>query len=53
MPVRIKPVLNAELLKSMMLVLDVMYARGLAPNVLELDFRSDTYVYTLKEAVSG
>ncbi len=53
LPVRIKPVLNAELLKSMMLVLDVMYARGLAPNILELDFRSDTYVYTLKEAVSG
>ncbi len=53
LPVRIKPVLSADMLRSMMLVLDVVHTGGLASRVLELDFRSDTYVYKLKEAVSG
>lgn len=52
-PVRIKPALSAELLKTMLLVMDVIYAGGMAPSVAELDLRSDTYVYKLKEAVSG
>jgi cell division protein FtsQ len=52
-PVRIKPALSAELLKTMLLVMDVMYAGGIAPSVAELDLRSDVYVYKLKEAVSG
>lgn len=52
-PVRIRPALSAELLKTMLLVMDVMYAGGIAPSVAELDLRSDVYVYKLKEAVSG
>jgi len=52
-PVRMKPVLNAGLLKSMMLVLDVVEAEGLAPSIRELDLRTDTFVYRTKEAVSG
>lgn len=52
-PVRMQPVLNAGLLKSMMLVLDVVEAEGLAPSIRELDLRTDTFVYRTKEAVSG
>lgn len=52
-PVRMRPVLNAGLLKSMMLVLDVVESQGLAPGIRELDLRTDTFVYRTKEAVSG
>lgn len=52
-PVRMRPVLNAGLLKSMMLVLDVVEGQGLAPGIRELDLRTDTFVYRTKEAVSG
>lgn len=53
LPVRMRPVLNPELLKSMMLVLDVVEGRGLSSIISELDLRSDTFVYRTKEAVSG
>jgi cell division protein FtsQ len=53
LPVRMRPVLNPELLKSMMLVLDVVEGRGLSSTISELDLRSDTFVYRTKEAVSG
>jgi cell division protein FtsQ len=53
LPVRMRPVLNAELLKSMMLVLDVVEGRGLSASIRELDLRSDTFVYRIKEAISG
>lgn len=52
-PVRMRPVLNAGLLKSMMLVLDVVEGQGLTPSIRELDLRTDTFVYKTKEAVSG
>ncbi|MBN2874011.1 MAG: FtsQ-type POTRA domain-containing protein [Spirochaetales bacterium] len=52
-PVRMRPVLDASLLKSMMLVLDVVEGEGLAPAISELDLRTDTFVYRTKEAVSG
>lgn len=52
-PVRMRPVLNAGLLKSMMLVLDVVEGEGLTPSIRELDLRTDTFVYRTKEAVSG
>ncbi len=52
-PVRMRPVLNAGLLKSMMLVLDVVDGEGLSPTIRELDLRTDTFVYRTKEAVSG
>ncbi|MFH2114364.1 MAG: FtsQ-type POTRA domain-containing protein [Spirochaetota bacterium] len=53
LPVRMRPVLNPALLKSMMLVLDVVEGRGLSSTISELDLRSDTFVYRTKEAVSG
>jgi cell division protein FtsQ len=52
-PVRMRPVLNASLLKSMMLVLDVVEGQGLSASIRELDMRTDTFVYRTKEAVSG
>lgn len=52
-PVRVKPALDAGLLKSILLVLDVVEGEGLAPTIRELDMRTDTYVYRTKEAVSG
>ncbi len=52
-PVRMRPVLNAGLLRSMMLVLDVVEGEGLTPTIRELDLRTDTFVYRTKEAVSG
>lgn len=52
-PVRLKPVLSPDLIKSILLVLDVVDGRGLIPTIQELDFRTDTYVYRIKEAVSG
>jgi cell division protein FtsQ len=52
-PVRVRPALDAGLLKSILLVLDVVEGEGLAPAIRELDMRTDTYVYRTKEAVSG
>lgn len=52
-PVRMRPVLSADLLKSMLLVLDVMENEGLSPSIRELDLRNETFVYRTKEAVSG
>jgi len=52
-PVRMQAVLDAGLLKSMLLVLDVVESEGLSPSIKELDLRSDTFVYRTKEAVSG
>jgi cell division protein FtsQ len=52
-PVRMRPVLNAGLLKSMMLVLDVVEGEGLSSSIREIDLRTDTFVYRTKEAVSG
>ncbi|MBU0934811.1 MAG: FtsQ-type POTRA domain-containing protein [Spirochaetes bacterium] len=52
-PVRMRPELNADMVKSVLLVLDVVAGRGLIPTLQELDFRTDTYVYRTKEAVSG
>lgn len=52
-PVRMKPSLETGVLKSMMLVLDVMENEGLAPSIEELDVRTETFVYRTKEAVSG
>lgn len=52
-PVRMRPILNAGLLKSMMLVLDVVEGEGLSSTIREIDLRTDTFVYRTKEAVSG
>ncbi|MBU1082226.1 MAG: FtsQ-type POTRA domain-containing protein, partial [Spirochaetes bacterium] len=52
-PVRMRLALDAGLLKSMMLVLDVVEGEGLSPSIRELDLRTDTFVYRTKEAVSG
>lgn len=52
-PVRMKPVLNSSVLKIMLLVLDVLSKEGLATSISELDLRTDTYIYRVKEAVSG
>lgn len=52
-PVRMHTVLNAGLLKSMMLVLDVVEGGGLSQSIRELDLRTDTFIYRTKEAVSG
>jgi len=53
LPVRMMPDLDAGLLKSMMLVLDVVEGKGLSSSIRELDFRTDTFIYRTKEAVSG
>lgn len=53
LPVRMMPALSAELLKSMLLVLDVVEGKGLSANIRELDLRTDTFIYRTKEAISG
>ena len=52
-PVRTPTVLNEALLRSIILVLDVVEKQGLAPNISELDFRTGTVVYRVKEGLSG
>lgn len=52
-PVRTPTVLNEALLRSIILVLDVVEKQGIAPNISELDFRTGTVVYRVKEGVSG
>jgi cell division protein FtsQ len=49
--VRLGPELNAETIKYMLLVLDVLSAR--AEEIEEIDFRTGTASYTVKEAYSG
>ncbi|MCX7025524.1 MAG: FtsQ-type POTRA domain-containing protein [Spirochaetes bacterium] len=52
-PVRTGSSLNGPLLQSMALVLDVVESGGFSGSIGELDFRSGTVVYRLKEGVSG
>ncbi len=52
-PVRTPAVLNEELLRSIILVLDVVEKQGLSPAISELDFRTGTVVYRVKEGISG
>lgn len=52
-PVRARPAFSPDLLKSVMLVLDVVEGEGLSQSIGELDVRTDTFVYRTKEAVSG
>lgn len=52
-PVRTPTVLNEELLRSIILVLDVVEKQGLSPSISELDFRTGTVVYRVKEGISG
>lgn len=52
-PVRTPTVLNEALLRSIILVLDVVEKQGLAPTISELDFRTGTVVYRVKEGISG
>ncbi|HSV56355.1 MAG TPA: hypothetical protein VLH39_04520, partial [Magnetospirillaceae bacterium] len=52
-PVRTSTVLNEALLRSIILVLDVVEEQGLAPVISELDFRTGTVIYRVKEGASG
>jgi hypothetical protein len=52
-PVRSGSALDAQSLRSMILVLDVLGTKGIASSVAELDFRSGTVVYRGKEDHSG
>jgi len=52
LPVLVRPALSGTLLESIMVVLDVVEERGIAPSVRELDFRGESYVYRVKEADS-
>ena len=52
-PVRTGQRLDAELLRSIVLVLDALDKGGVAPTVGELDFRSGTIVFRSKEGRSG
>lgn len=52
-PVRTGAVLNESTLRSIILVLDVMGSNGLAGGVKEIDFRTGTVVYRVKEGQSG
>lgn len=52
-PVRTGSTLSGELLRSMILVLDVIRSEGLDDGAKELDFRSGAPVLRSKEAVSG
>lgn len=52
-PVRTPLVLNVDLLRSIILVLDVVENQGLSSTISELDFRTGTVVYRVKEGLSG
>jgi cell division protein FtsQ len=52
-PVRTGAVLNESTLRSIILVLDVLGSRGLADGVKEIDFRTGTVVYRVKEGQPG
>jgi Cell division septal protein len=51
-PVRAGASLDAATLRSMILVLDVLGTRGIAPTVSEIDFRDGSVVYRGKEGHS-
>jgi cell division protein FtsQ len=52
-PVRAGASLDAPTLRSIILVLDVLGAKGLAASIQEIDFRTGTVVYRSKEGQSG
>jgi cell division protein FtsQ len=52
-PVRTGPALNEATLRSIILVLDVLGSRGLSTALAEIDFRTGTVVYRIKEGQSG
>jgi len=52
-PVRTGPALNEATLRSIILVLDVLGSRGLSNTLAEIDFRTGTVVYRIKEGQSG
>jgi cell division protein FtsQ len=52
-PVRAGPSLDASMLRSIILVLDVLGTRGIAASVQEIDFRTGTVVYRSKEGQTG
>jgi cell division protein FtsQ len=52
-PVRTGPALNEATLRSIILVLDVLGSRGLSNTLSEIDFRTGTVVYRIKEGQSG
>jgi cell division protein FtsQ len=52
-PVRTGPALNEATLRSIILVLDVLGSRGLSTTLAEIDFRTGTVVYRIKEGQSG
>jgi len=52
-PVRAGASLDAQTLRSIILVLDVLGTRGIAASVQEIDFRTGTVVYRSKEGQSG
>jgi Cell division septal protein len=51
-PVRAGASLDAQTLRSIILVLDVLGTRGIAASVKEIDFRTGTVVYRTKEGQS-
>jgi cell division protein FtsQ len=51
-PVRAGTTLNAQTLRSIILVLDVLGTKGIAGSVKEIDFRTGTVVYRTKEGQS-
>lgn len=52
-PVRAGASLDASMLRSIILVLDVLGTRGIAASVQEIDFRTGTVVYRSKEGQTG
>jgi cell division protein FtsQ len=48
-PVRVGSTLDAQTLRSIILVLDVLGTKGIAGSVKEIDFRTGTVVYRTKE----
>lgn len=52
-PVRTGAALNEATLRSIILVLDVLGSRGLSNTLAEIDFRTGTVVYRIKEGQSG
>jgi cell division septal protein FtsQ len=51
-PVRAGTTINAQTLRSIILVLDVLGTKGIASSVKEIDFRTGTVVYRTKEGQS-
>ncbi len=53
LPVRTGAVLNEATLRSIILVLDVLGPQNSSANIAEIDFRTGTVVYRVKEGQSG